>query len=59
LLAIAATVLPATAQAQSPLPLVDAEAIYQRLQQQDAAIQRLREQVSKQDSPPLVDSIPH
>ena len=45
-------VLPATAYAQTRLPPVDAEAIYQRLEQQEAEIEQLRRQLNESLVPP-------
>lgn len=45
-IALAWGTLPAVARAQTPLPPVDAEAIYLRLEQQDAEIQWLRSRLS-------------
>jgi phosphate-selective porin OprO/OprP len=41
------TLLPASASAQTRLPPVDAEAIYQRLEQQEAEIEELRRQLNQ------------
>lgn len=46
------TFLPATGSAQTRLPPVDAEAIYERLEQQEAEIEQLRQQLNKSLAPP-------